>query len=63
MYKVLKKILSNRQPQFASKFMEEFTKALETIRTLLTVYHLQTDEQMERMNQEIETFLQYYINY
>ena len=43
--------------------MEEFTKALETIRTLLTVYHLQTDEQMERMNQEIETFLQYYINY
>ena len=26
-------------------------------------YHPQTDSQMERINQEIETFLQHYINY
>jgi len=56
-----RKILSDRGPQFASKFMEEFTKALETKRQLLTAYHLQTDGQMERINQEIGTFLRHYI--
>ena len=32
-------ILSNRGPQFASKFMEEFTKVLGTKRKLSTAYH------------------------
>jgi len=52
-----RKILSDRGPQFASKFMEEFTKALGTKRQLSTAYHPQTDGQMERINQEIGTFL------
>ena len=54
---VLKKILSNRELQFASRFMEEFTKVLETTRQLLIVYHPQTDGQTERINQEVGTFL------
>jgi len=58
-----RKILSNQGPQFASKFMEEFTKALGTKRQLLTAYHPQTDGQMERINQEIGMFLRHYINY
>jgi len=45
-----RKILSNRGPQFASKFMEEFTKVLGTKRQLSTAYHLQTDGQTERIN-------------
>jgi len=45
-----RKILSNRGPQFASKFMEEFTKALGTKRQLSTAYHPQTDGQIERIN-------------
>ena len=36
---VPKKILSDRGPQFALKFMEEFTKALGTKRQLLTAYY------------------------
>ena len=52
-----RKILSDRGPQFASKFMEEFTKALGTKRQLSTAYHLQTDGQTERINQEIGMFL------
>jgi len=60
---VSKKILSDRGPQFVLKFMEEFTKALETRRQLLIAYHPQTDGQIERINQEIGTFLQYYVNY
>ena len=38
-------------------------KALETKRQLLTVYHLQTDRQTERINQEIKIFLKHYVNY
>ena len=52
-----RKILSDRGPQFASKFMEEFTKVLETKRQLSTAYHPQTDGQMKRINQEIGMFL------
>jgi len=44
---VLRKILSDRGLQFTSKFMEEFTKALETTRQLSTAYHSQTDGQTE----------------
>jgi len=58
-----RKILSNRGPQFVSKFMEEFTKALGTKRQLSTAYHPQTDGQTERINQEIGTFLRHYVNY
>ena len=54
---VPKTILSNRGLQFALKFMEDFTKVLETKRKLSTVYHPQTDGQTERINQEIRTFL------
>ena len=60
---VPKKILSDRGPQFALKFIKEFIKALEIKRQLLTVYHPQTDGQTERINQEIGTFLQHYMNY
>jgi len=45
-----RKILSNRGPQFASKFMEEFTKVLGTKRQLSTAYHPQTDGQTKRIN-------------
>ena len=60
---VPRKILSDRRPQFASKFIEEFTKALGTKRQLLMAYHPQTDGQTERINQEIGMFLQHYVNY
>ena len=62
-HRVSRKILSDRGPQFALKFIEEFIKALGTKRQLLTAYHSQTDGQTERINQEIGTFLQHYVNY
>ena len=58
-----KMILSNRGPQFMSKFMEDLTRILGTKRKLSTAYHPQTDRQTERVNQEIGTFLRHYINY
>ena len=44
---VPKTILSDREPQFASRFMKELTKVLETKQILLTAYHPQTDGQIE----------------
>ena len=58
-----KMIISDRGPQFTSKFMEDFTKVLGTKRKLSMAYHPQTDGQMERMNQEIEMFLRHYVNH
>jgi len=43
--------------------MEEFTKVLGTKRQLSITYHPQIDGQIERINQEIGTFLWHYINY
>ena len=63
LYRVPRKILSNRKSQFALKFIKELTKALETKKMLSTVYYPQTDSQIERINQEIGTFLQHYANY
>jgi len=57
LHRVPRKILSDWGPQFASKFMEEFTKALGTKRQLSTAYQPQTDGQTERINQEIGIFL------
>ena len=47
---ISRKIFSDREPQFASKFVEEFTKVLGTKRQLLMAYHPQTDSQTERIN-------------
>ena len=60
---ISRKILSDRGPQFTSKFIGEFTKVLETKQQLSMVYHPQTDGQTERINQEIGTFLRHYMNY
>ena len=50
LHRIPRKILSDRRPQFTSKFMEKFTRALGTKRQLSTVYYPQTDSQMERIN-------------
>ena len=60
---VSKTILSNRGPQFTSRFIKKLTKALETKWILLTTYHPQMDRQIEQINQEIGTFLRHYVNY
>jgi len=60
---VLRNILSDREPQFTSRFIEEFTKALGITRQLSMAYCPQTDGQTERINQEVGTFLQHYVNY
>jgi len=57
LHSVPRKICSDREPQFASKFMKELTKMLGTKQQLLMAYHHQMDGQTERINQEIGMFL------
>ena len=50
----------DREPQFAAEMTKELNKML-GIKTKLSIsYHLQTDGQTERMNQELEQYLKFF---
>ena len=55
-------IISDRGPQFASKFTKELNRLLGIRTSLSTAYHPQTDGQTERVNQEIEQYLRLFVN-
>ena len=50
MHRIPRKILSDRGPQFMSRFMKELMKTLGTKNIHSTVYYPQSDRQMERIN-------------
>jgi hypothetical protein len=54
---ILKTIVSDRGPQFVSKFWEELHKALDTKLLHSSTYHPQTSGQTERVNQILEDML------
>jgi len=56
-------IISNRDKLFTLKFWKFLMNQLEIHHKLLTAYHLQTNEQMKRMNQTLKQYLRCYINY
>jgi len=45
LHEVLQKVLSDKEPQFTSKFIENLIKELETKRILYIAYYPQTDGQ------------------
>ena len=47
---------------FASNFLGELYKLLGIKRKMTTVFHPQTDRQMERLNHEINQYLRTYVN-
>jgi len=56
------KVINNRRSQFVSKFMKKLCNQLGIEKTPSTAYHLQTNRQTEKINQEIKQYLQLYIN-
>jgi len=58
-----KSIISDRGPQFAAGLMRELNGLLGIETKLLIAFHPQTDGQMERMNQELEQYLQMFIDH
>jgi len=56
-------IISDRGPQFAAGVMKELNRMLGIEIKLLMAFHLQTDGQTERMNQELEQYLRMFIDH
>ena len=55
-------IVSDRGPQFVSTMWKSFCKRMGIQVNLSTAFHPETDSQTEQVNQDVETFLQAYIN-
>ena len=53
----------DRGPQFATELTKELNRMLEIKTKLLTLFHPQADGQMERMNQELEQYLRFFVDY
>ena len=58
---LLRKVVSDRGPQFAAAFMKELYRLLGIEAATSTAYHPQTDGQTERVNQELEQYLQLFV--
>ena len=56
-------VVSDRGPQFAVEMTKELNKMLGIETKLLTFFHLQTDSQTERMNQELEQYLRFFVDH
>ena len=55
--------MSDRGPQFAAELTKKLNRMLGIETRLSTVFHPQTDRQMERMNQELEQYLRFFVDH
>ena len=53
----------DRGPQFAVNLTKELNQMLGIETKLSIAFHLQTNGQMERMNQELEQYLRFFVDY
>ena len=56
-------VVSDRGPQFAAELTKELNRMLGIKTKLLTAFHPQTDGQTERMNQELEQYLRFFVEH
>jgi len=56
-------VVSDRGPQFAAELTKELNRMLGIKTKLSTAFHPQTDGQTERMNQELEQYLRFFIEH
>ena len=61
MHGLSESIVSDWGPQFAAGLTKELNRMLEIKTKLSTVFHPQTDGQMECMNQELEQYLRFFM--
>ena len=59
-YGVPKKIISNRDTRFTSKFAKGLCRFLRIDQNISTAYHPQTDDQSEHTNQWLEQYLRFW---
>jgi len=63
LYGLLESVVSDRGPQFAAELTRELNKMLGIEIRLSTVFYPQIDGQMERMNQELEQYLRFFVEH
>ena len=63
LHSLLESVISDRGSQFVAELTKELNKMLEIKTKLLTVFHSQTDGQIEWINQELEQYLRFFIEY
>jgi len=56
-------VVSDRGPQFVAELTKELNRMLGIEIRLSTAFHLQTDGQMEQMNQELEQYLRFFVEH
>jgi len=56
-------IVLDREPQFAAEMTRELNNMLGIKTKLSAAFYLQTDGQMERMNQELEQYLRFFVDH
>jgi hypothetical protein len=61
LHEIPKKIISDRDSRFTSRFWTSLQSALGTQLNLITTYHLETDGKNERVNQVMEDMLMMYV--
>jgi len=59
----IESMVLDRGSQFATELTKKLNSILGIETKLLTVFHSQTDSQIERMNQELEQYLRFFINH
>ena len=60
---LLESVIFNRGPQFAAELTKELNRMLGIETKLLTVFHLQTNGQIEQINQELEQYLWFFMDH
>jgi len=55
--------VSDRELQFVVEMTKKLNSMLDIETKLLTSFYPQTDKQIEHMNQELEQYLQFFVNY
>jgi len=63
LHDLLSSIVSNRNSQFISTMWKSLCKRLRITASLFTVYHLEINDQLKRVNQDVEWELRIYCNY
>ena len=63
LHRLPESVVSDRGPQFAAELTKELNRMLGIKTKLSTAFHPQTDGQTERMNQELEQYLQFFIEH
>ena len=63
LYELPESVVLDRGPQFTVELTEKLNRMLSIKTKLSTTFHLQTDGQTEGMNQELEQYLQFFVDY